>query len=346
MSLLRGLPWAQTLIIATLSACSAETDTLTLSGLTMGTGYSVRIVRPADSPPLDPLAARIAERLEALDAQFSTYQESSEISRFNAHPGEGWFAISADSMNLLRSGLAIGRLSDGAFDMTVGPLVELWGFGTSGSPEGVPPQADIDALLESTGLEYLEVRTSPPAVRRTRAGVRLDLSAIAKGFAVDEIWAMLGSADLSAYMVEVGGEVRTRGMRADGGDWMIGIENPLIDTSGNAPAPIQDVIALRDRAIATSGDYRNYFEHGGQRYSHTLDPRTGWPVSNGVAAVTVISQRATDADAFATALMVLGPDLGLQLSERENIAAQLLLRTDTGVEVVRTPAYEAYLNAH
>ena len=345
MSQLRRHSWSLATFIALLSACSTETDTLELTGYTMGTGYSVRVVPAGDSPPLDPLAARISERLTALDERFSTYREASEISRFNAHPGEGWFEISSDFLDVLTKAMAVGALSDGAFDVTVGPLVELWGFGASDSQEVVPPQAEIDALLESTGLQNLEVRNSPPAVRRTRAGVRLDLSAIVKGFAVDEIWAMLESAGLSAYTVEVGGEVRTRGMRADGGDWMIGIESPLLETSDDLET-IQDVIPLRDRAIATSGDYRNYFEHDGQRYSHTLDPRTGWPVSHGLTAVTVITQLAVDADALATALMVLGPDPGLELAERENIAAQLLLRTDDGLEVVRTPAFEAYLDAH
>jgi len=333
--------WPLAMIIAMLSACSAEPDTLELTGYTMGTGYSVRVVRPDDPTALDTLAAHIAERLEALDNRFSTYREMSEVSRFNAHAGDAWFEISPDLLDVLMRGIAISELSDGAFDMTVGPLVELWGFGASDAPEAVPPQGRIDALLRGTGSEYLEVRSSPPAIRRTRDGVSLDLSAIAKGFAVDEISELLDAAGLTAYMVEIGGEVRTRGGRADGGDWVIGIENPLIGTTADA---IQDTVRLRDAAIATSGDYRNYFEHEGNRYSHTLDPRTGWPVSHGLTAVSVIAERATDADALATALMVMGPELGLQLATRERIAARLMVRDGDELEVLQTPDYGAYLD--
>lgn len=333
--------WPLAMIVAMLCACSTEPDTLELTGYTMGTGYSVRVVRPDDPAPLDALAARIAERLEALDGRFSTYRETSEVSRFNAHIGDAWFEISPELLDVLMRGVAVSELSDGAFDMTVGPLVELWGFGASDPPEAVPPQARIDSLLQATGSEYLQIRVSPPALRRTRHGVSLDLSAIAKGFAVDDIWDLLDGAGLTAYMVEVGGEVRTRGVRADGGAWVIGIENPLMGEAGGA---IQDTVRLRDAAIATSGDYRNYFEHEGNRYSHTLDPRTGWPVSHGLTAVSVIAERATDADALATALMVLGPELGLQLATRERIAARLMVRDGDKLEVLQTPEYGAYLD--
>jgi len=329
-------------VIALLGACAGETEMLELAGSTMGTGYSVKVARPPESLPLEPLGDRIAERLEALEDQFSTYRDSSEISRFNAHVGEEWFEISPDFRNVLMRGLAISELSNGAFDMTVGPLVELWGFGASGTTNAVPPQAEIDSLLDATGFDSVEVRASPPAVRRTLTGLKLDFSAIAKGFAVDEICALLDRAGLTAYMVEVGGEVRSRGKRVDGDDWMIGIENPL---SSGAADGIHDVVYLRDTAIATSGDYRNYFEYEDERYSHTLDPRTGWPVSHSLASVSVIGRSTTDADALATALMVLGPDLGLQLAERAGIAAQLMVRNDGRLEVLQSPAYQAYLNA-
>jgi len=307
-------------VIALLGACAGETEMLELAGSTMGTGYSVKVARPPESLPLEPLGDRIAERLEALEDQFSTYRDSSEISRFNAHVGEEWFEISPDFRNVLMRGLAISELSNGAFDMTVGPLVELWGFGASGTTNAVPPQAEIDSLLDATGFDSVEVRASPPAVRRTLTGLKLDFSAIAKGF----------------------GEGRSRGKRGDGDDWMIGIENPL---SSGAADGIHDVVYLRDTAIATSGDYRNYFEYEDERYSHTLDPRTGWPVSHGLASVSVIGRSTTDADALATALMVLGPDLGLQLAERAGIAAQLMVRNDGRLEVLQSPAYQAYLNA-
>ena len=145
--------------------------------------------------------------------------------------------------------------------------------------------------------------------------------------------------------VEIGGEVRARGLRADGGDWMIGIENPVAAAATSADT-LHEVVRLRNAAIATSGDYRNYFVHDGQRYSHTLDPRTGWPVSHDLAAVSVVAERAADADALATALMVLGPEQGLQLAVRESIAARWMLRTGDGLEVVHSPAYAAYVADH
>ena len=343
MSIPKPIRWPATAaVMAMLAACAGETEMLELTGSAMGTGYAVKVVRPDESLPLEPLGSRIAERLEELEEQFSTYRETSEISRFNAHAGEDWFEISPAFRDVLRRGMAVTALSDGAFDMTVGPLVDLWGFGASGTNSAVPSDAEIDVLLEASGFENIELRASPPAVRKHRPDVRLDLSAIAKGFAVDEICALLDRAGLTAYMVEVGGEVRTRGRRADGGDWLIGIENPL---SSDAADSVQDVIYLRDTAVATSGDYRNFFEHEGVRYSHTLDPRTGWPISHGLASVSVIGRSATDADALATALMVLGPEQGLALAVRENIAAQLIVRTDSGARVLKTPAYEAYLAA-
>ena len=148
-----------------------------------------------------------------------------------------------------------------------------------------------------------------------------------------------------ARMVEIGGEVRARGVRSDGDDWMIGIENPLLGAEGDTTEIIQEVVRLKDAAIATSGDYRNYFEHDGKRYSHTLDPRTGWPVSHDLAAVSVIAPQAADADAFATALMVLGPAEGMRLAVREEIAARFVLRTEDGLKIAPSPAYEAYLAA-
>ena len=331
MSLPTPIRWSGgTIVIALLAACAGETEMLELTGSTMGTGYAVKVVPPSGSLPLEPLGDRIADRLEELEDRFSTYRDSSEISRFNAHVGEEWFEISPDFRDVLIRGLAISELSDGAFDMTVGPLVELWGFGAGGATNTIPSQTEIETLLEATGFDAVEVRASPPAVRRTAAGLKLDLSAIAKGFAVDEICALLDRAGLTSYMVEVGGEVRSRGKRADGDDWMIGIENPL---ASGAADDIQDVVYLRDAAIATSGDYRNYFEFEDERYSHTLDPRTGWPVSHGLASVSVIGRSTTDADALATALMVLGPDLGLELAKRSGIAAQLMVRSDERLEI-------------
>ncbi len=321
-----------------LTACGNEPETLDLRGRTMGTSYSVRIVaRPGDSPvALEALRQRVAARLEGLDNLFSTYRPDSEVSRFNAQPGVEWFGVSPDFLAVLEQSVSVSQLTGGAFDATVGPLVVLWGFGAGETSERIPDPEEVGRLLQATGSGHLQWRESPPAVRRTRPGVRLDFSAIAKGYAVDRIWELLSEAGLQDYLVEVGGEVRTRGRPADGRDWSIGIENP--DGSGVAGA-----VPLRDAAIATSGDYRNFFEHEGRRYSHVIDPRTGWPVAHDLASVTVVSPTAARADALATALLVVGRVAGMELAEREGIAALLVVRAEMGLEVVRSPAYQSFI---
>ena len=321
-----------------LGSCGGEPDTLELRGRTMGTSYSVRIVAPADAPAvsLELLRQRVAARLEDLENAFSTYRPDSEVSRFNAYPGQEWFGVSPEFLDVLEQAVTVSQLTGGAFDATIGPLVELWGFGAGDAPRRIPDGEVLDRLLSDAGFEYLQLRESPPAVRRTRPGVQLDLSAIAKGYAVDRIWELLSEAGLAAYLVDVGGEVRTRGRRADGRDWSIGIEN----TEGTG---VVEAVPLRDAAIATSGDYRNFFEYEDRRYSHVLDPRTGRPVSHELTAVSVIGTTTVMADALATALLVLGPEAGLELAEREQIAARLVVRSTDGLTVLLTPAFEAAL---
>ncbi len=302
----------------------------------MGTGYTVKLTDPVEPERVDGIAAAIEARLIELDQRLSTYRETSEVSRFNTYRGTSWFTVSEETAFILITAIAISKLSEGAFDVTIGPLVDLWGFGPDGQPERVPEQAEIDALLAITGYELLQVRESPPSVRRTRPGVKIDLSAIAKGYAVDALAALLDNVGVDAYLVEIGGEVRARGTKADGADWRIAVESPLAGTR-----LIQTVVRLRDTAIATSGDYRNFFEHNDVRYSHTINPRTGWPIAHHLGAASVISDSAMNADAWATALLVLGSERGLETARREGLAANLIIRTDDGVEEIRTPAFDA-----
>ena len=304
----------------------------------MGTSYSVKLVAPVEPSRLDETATNIRARLEELDERLSTFRETSEVSRFNRYPGTDWFAVSEETAFILHTGTVVSDRSEGAFDMTVGPLVNLWGFGPDGQPERLPTQGEIDALLAITGFESLDVRNSPPAVRRLRPGVQIDLSAIAKGYAVDELAVLLEMAGVDAYLVEIGGEVRARGVKSDGSDWKIAVESPVAGTR-----LIQNVVRLRKMAIATSGDYRNFFEHGGKRYSHTIDPRTGWPIAHRLGGVSVISETAIVADAWATALLVMEPKQGLEIARREGLAATLIVRADQGVEELRTDGFAEYL---
>jgi len=301
----------------------------------MGTGYNVKYFGPA-RPELD---AAIDVRLQTLNAQLSTYRDDSEISRFNKAPANEWFAVSASTAEIVISAQAISRLSAGAFDITVGPLVNLWGFGAADYRDSPPPAAAIEALLSTLGYANVEVQTAPPMLSKKRPETAIDLSAIAKGYAVDEVGKLLDAAGLDAWLVEVGGELRTRGSKP-GGNWQVAIEKP-------APAErrVQRIVALRDAAIATSGDYRNFFEFDGVRYSHSINPRTGWPVKAGIGSVSVIANSAMLADAWATALLVMGETEALLIAEEQQLAVSLVLYNSDGSVTERlSAAFQQLLN--
>lgn len=298
-----------------------------LTGTTMGTSFSVKIVTTGAGPDLERLRADIHTRLDSLDQEMSTYIVDSTLSRFNASRDTEWHAVSGDVCAVVAASLDISELSDGAFDVTVGPLVDLWGFGPEGLV-GVPPDADeIAAARQGVGYSRLQADCTKPALRKSAEDLSVDLSAIAKGHAVDAVSALLDDAGLSDYLVEIGGELRGQGFNARREKWAIAIETP-----DKGARKVQKIVGLTDFAMATSGDYRNYFEYEGQSFSHTIDPRTGYPVEHEAASVTVIAQSAEFADGMATALLVLGADAGLELAEREHIAAFFLLRQDEGFE--------------
>ncbi|MEJ2603460.1 MAG: FAD:protein FMN transferase, partial [Gammaproteobacteria bacterium] len=264
----------------------------------------------------------------------STWREDSEVSRFNAADGAEWFPVSEDTAALVAMANAVSRMSAGAFDITVGPVVDLWGFGP-GEVRVVPPdQSEIEAALARVGYEAVESRDEPPALRKAGATVAVDLSAIAKGHAVDRVAAVLDQAGMPDYLVEVGGEVRVKGRNRFGDPWTVAIEDPLA-----AGREVHRVLNVTDTAIATSGDYRNFFRYEGKRYSHTIDPRTGWPVSHELVSVTVLDDSAALADALATALLVLGPEAGGELAGRAEVAAYFIVRSEEGVSARWTPAF-------
>jgi len=324
------------LLLAAASCGAAEERLTRLAGATMGTTWAVQVV---DLPPaLDRgrLEADVAAVLRGIEARMSTWDAASELSRFNAADSTDWFAVSADTRAVVAEALRVSRVTGGAFDVTVGPLVELWGFGPGGreGPRRRPEPEAVQAALERVGWRWLETRADPPALRKRRPGLRVDLSAIAKGFAVDAVADRLASAGPTDFLVEVGGELRARGRNLDGTPWRLAVERPR----SAEPAP-PCLLELADGAVATSGDYRNAFEQDGVRYAHVIDPRTGRPAESRVAAATVVAPTAMEADAFATALLVLPPDEGLRLAEREGLAARLLVRDDAGWVEHRTPRF-------
>ena len=295
-----------------------------LGGATMGTTWHVTARCPAPVAP-----AIIEATLERVDAAMSNWREDSEISRFNATPAGTWVTLSPPLATVMRVALQLSAESDGAFDVTVGALADAWGFGpgTRGEPADAESLAAARAQVSFRRLELVGNR-----LRKT-APVRIDLSAIAKGYGVDALADLLGERGCGDYLVEIGGEVRAGGERPGGGPWRVAIERPDASTR----QPLRGV-SLTDQAIATSGDYRNYVERDGVRHSHILDPRQGVPVSGGLASVSVVHDSAMWADGYATLIMALGTERGLAFAQERRLPAYLLTRTPEGLRRHQTPA--------
>lgn len=322
------------LAFLTLFACSAKAPVeVVLAGNTMGTQYSVKLPNAELDTAL--LKQDIEGSLELVEQMMSTYRPSSEISRFNEQQSTDWQTVSQAFCESVAKAQQLSSMTDGAFDITVAPLVNLWGFGPGDMIDEPPPDDEITALLQLVGYKHLHVDCSLPALRKDLASLMLDMSAFGKGLAVDEVADLLDDKGFEHYLVEVGGELRLRGHNASGEPWAIGIELPL--TEQRRP---HTILRLTDTALATSGDYRNFFEADGQRYSHTIDTRTGRPVTHSLASVTVIDSKAWRADALATALLVMGPDKGMELATREQLAVLFLTRDESGIDERATPAFE------
>jgi thiamine biosynthesis lipoprotein len=311
---------------------------LLISGPTMGTAFSVKVVTDEQSEGFrKSLERNVREVVDSIDDHMSTYLPESEIENFN-RSGTEPFVASHDLLAVVEEAQRVSRLTGGAFDITVGPLVDIWGFGPSG-PTETPDERTLQRLVALTGFEQLEVDVDGGTLRKARADCRIDLSAIAKGYAADRVSEMLAREGLQNHMVEVGGEVLCRGVNGGGEAWRIGIEKP-----GAGNRSVHLVVPLVDLSLATSGDYRNYFDRDGHRYSHTIDPRTGRPIAHDLASVSVIHASCMTADALATALEVLGPDDGIDLAERQDVAAYFLVRVAADVfEERRSSVWSALL---
>lgn len=293
----------------------------TLHGSTMGTTYTVRMAQMLSADERGRWQQRIQGCLDSINARMSTYQSESEVSRFNRSTSTDWFPVSRDTALVVQASLEVSEQTGGAFDITIAPLVNLWNFGPDRRPLGVPSPADIAAAQAEVGYQRLNVRLDPPALLKENPELTVDLSGIAKGFAVDRVGELLEEGGVDAYMVEVGGEVRTRGRKRDGHPWRIGIERPVV-----GQRVLESVLELTDHALATSGDYRNFFRWEGVLYSHEIDPRSGRPVEHGVAAVSVLTSTAMRADAYATGLMVMPPDEAWGLADRMGLEIMMVTR--------------------
>jgi thiamine biosynthesis lipoprotein len=310
-----------------------------LTGPTMGTTWSVTLdARGRERGDLGSARAAIDERLAAVNRLMSTWDPDSELSRFNRHASTEPFRLSPETLEVLGLAQEISEKTAGAFDVTVRPLVAAWGFGAGARAPGHGPEAaELEAIRQRVGFRLLELDPAAGTARKRRPDVECDLSAIAKGFAVDEVARALSVLGWTDFLVEVGGEVRAHGRRPEGGEWRVGIERP--DAEGRV---VQTVVALADGVMATSGDYRSFYEEGGKRLTHIVDPRSGRPVGHSLASVSVVHREAVRADAWATALTALGPEEGFARAEAEGIAAYFLVRSEGGsFEARSTPAFPA-----
>ena len=305
----------------------------------MGTSYDLKLVpAPGQTIPAD-LKNRVETLLAGINKVMSTYDPDSELSRFNRNPGIDWITVSPELQQLVAEGLRISELSSGAFDITVGPLVNLWGFGPEPRHDQAPSEAAIAQARERVGYWRLHAREEPPALKKDRPDIYADLSAIAKGYGVDQLAALVNAAGFSDYLVSIGGEVRAKGHNGKGQPWTIAIEQPV-----PGQRAVERLVRLGDHCISTSGDYRNFFEQNGQRYSHIINPRTGRPVPQTVASVTVISDQSALADATATALMASGSEFGFRLATEHRLAAFFILISTNGALQERyTPEFAPYL---
>lgn len=305
-------------------------DQLVLSGETMGTTWEVRIAGDDLDERLRARAqATIEKRLAEVDLWFSTWRPDSEVSRFNASRSTEPFDVSSPVAELVAYSIELCKWSGGAFDITVAPLVARWGFGHGARINDPPSPEEIEDYLEHTGAEIIHVGRGNPTrggfLHKSDPHVEIDLSAVAPGYAADHVSAGLMELGRSDFLVEIGGEIYAAGHRPDGKPWRVAIEEPVEDVR-----QIHSVVELSNQGLATSGDYRAYYMADGRRISHTIDARTGRPIENGMASATVIAPTATQADAFATTLMVLGAKQGLALAEQWNLAAMTLTRDAKG----------------
>ncbi len=319
------------LFVATLVAACSDSNlksALTFEGPTMGTQYHITLVTPKKlHTDIDALKLHVDTLLKNVNQQMSTYIPSSEISQFNLTKQQEWFAVSSDFAHVVSNAQRISKLSNGAFDITVSPLINLWGFGkkTQLTP---PTDQQIADALHNVGYQLLEVRLSPPALRKRNKNLQIDLSAIAKGFAVDKISSYLTQKGYTDYLVEIGGEIHLQGTNQSGKPWRVGIESPNLKKSNEGHS-----LLLSNLSLATSGDYRNYFIKDGVRFSHTINPTTGKAITHSLASVTLLHESTMIADALATTLMVLGDTKGKAFIADNKFRANMIIRNKSTYHV-------------
>jgi thiamine biosynthesis lipoprotein len=326
-------------IFTILAACSEPKEQEThLTGPTMGTTYNVKFVA-IDAKDKQKLKPQIDQILIDINQLMSTYIQDSELSRFNHWSSTEPFPLSAQTLKVMTEAKRLGEMSNGLLDVTVGPLVNLWGFGPQSRPDKTPSDTLIKKTQQQTGLDKLTI--GPTWASKAQPSLYVDLSTIAKGYAVDQLAELLQTHKITNFLVEIGGEMRVSGIKASGTPWKIAIEKPEAEQRS-----VQEIISIGDNAVATSGDYRIYYEQDGVRYSHLIDPSTGYPITHNVVSVTVIHPSSMTADGLATALIVMGKEKALALAETYNIAVLLITKEKDGYTEYTSAKFDQLVTVH
>lgn len=346
MKLKHTLTWLTAAVLAlSLVACKEKPEIISLTGNTMGTTYHIKYI---DNGELQKKPEEVHKQIETIlkdvNDKMSTYIPTSELSRFNQNrQTDTPVEISADLAKVIGEAIRLNQLTDGALDITVGPIVNLWGFGPEKSADKQPTAEQIAERQAWVGINKLKLTPQNEgkfSLEKSVPQLYIDLSSIAKGFGVDKVAEHIENIGVQHYMVEIGGEIRAKGKNIENKDWQIAIEKPTLDGS----RAVEQVIGLQDLAMATSGDYRNYFEQNGTRFSHEIDPKTGYPIQHHLASVTVLAPSAMTADGLSTGLFVLGEEKALQIAIQHNLPVYLIIKSSNGFETKMSPAFEKILN--
>lgn len=329
------------ILVVGLFGCDQRPASFAFKGQTMGTTYHITIARGDKSPSSELRQSEVDKLLLAVNASFSTYINSSEVSTFNQYNGTEGQLKTHDFIELLVEAQRINSLTAGAYDITVGPLVNLWGFGPDFKEDDIPSNEAIERALSNVGFDNILIDVDGSQVRKLKPEVYVDFSSIAKGYGVDQVARLIESKGYTNYMVEIGGEMRVNGHNPEGNRWRIAVEKP-----DSVTRAIHRIINVTNVAMATSGDYRNFFLKDGVQFSHTIDPKTGWPVRHSLASVTVLNENTATADALATAFMVLGDKKGYDLAMKNELAVLFLVKQSDGFKELMTPAFKRLIEDH
>ncbi len=328
-------------VLGLLTACSEQNEIVRaeevlLQGRTMGTTYNIKLVVKRSEVDIDVIHQQINILLKQVNQEMSTYIDDSELSLFNQSRSVGPTVISLGFKRVMSEAIRLGQLTDGKLDVTIGPLVNLWGFGPEFKPETVPSNDDILAAKARVGINKLSIKNN--LLTKKKADISVDLSTIAKGYGVDVIAQYIESKNIENYLVEIGGEMRLSGFKHNGTLWHVAIEKPMTEQRS-----VYEIIVPKNNAVATSGDYRNYYEVNGQHFSHIIDPHSGKPIDHRLVSVTVIHPSSMTADGLSTALMVMGFDEGMKFAQQHDIAALFIAKTDDGFEQQNTVKFSQFL---